>query len=471
MENNSNNREVKLPDLNVLWEGVKKYITDVVRLDRGVDKNATIAEIKNKKSMNEANAWMLMCSIVIASIGLSQNSQAVIIGAMLISPLMSPILGVGLGVAINDHDTLFKSLQHLGLAILITLVTSTIYFAVTPFGGITDEISARTEPTFLDIFIAIFGGIAGIVSIARKDISTTLPGVAIATALMPPLCVTGYGIANGEWNVAATSFYLFFLNTFFVALSTYFIIKFLKFPLRKYINPEDRRRNLIAVIVVILAAVIPSFLIFRDVLDDLRLNSRLDQFVNECIGPDKDYWDDYIIEERGTSKLLILKVYGTTINDSKIPEYTAELEKLNVHNTQIRIIPSTEVELEDIASLENKLLSLEQITERLDESKKVRIEQETMIQQLSEKINSGIIDSSLFVEIASELKTIFPGLNEVGMAKIQTTDFDLYQKELPVTLVEWDQSVSRAKRSESEKRMQDFLIERLDLDSLVLIRY
>ncbi len=470
MESNPNKREVKLPEFTVIVKGIKQYISDVIRLDKGVDKKATISEIKNKKSMNEANAWMLMCSIVIASIGLSQNSQAVIIGAMLISPLMSPILGIGLGVAINDHDTLFKSLQHLGLAIFITLVTSTIYFAVTPFDDITAEISARTKPTFLDIFIAIFGGIAGIVSIARKDISTTLPGVAIATALMPPLCVTGYGIANGEWDVAATSFYLFFLNTFFVALSTYLVIKLLKFPLRKYVNPEDKRRNLIAVLIIILAAVIPSFLIFRNVVQDVRQDSRLKQFVNERMGEDKDYLDDYHIEERDSSRLLILKVYGTKINDSKIPEYIAALEDLHIHNTQIRIIPSTEVELTDITSIENKLLTLEQITDRLDESKKMRQDQEAMIQELSEELNNEIVDSSLFVNVASELKTLFPDLNQIGMAKVHTTDFNRYQGELPVAIIEWNQRATRTKRNKNEETIERFLLKRLDLDSIILVR-
>ncbi|NNE26740.1 MAG: DUF389 domain-containing protein [Saprospiraceae bacterium] len=164
-----------------------KLINDFIDLSHGVDKWGTIREIKAKQSMSGANAWMLMCSIVIVSIGLNLNSQAVIIGAMLISPLMSPILGIGLGVAINDKAALYNALLHFGAAILIAIVFSTIYFWLTPLDAFTEEISARTAPTFLDVLIAIFGGIAGIISIARKDISTTLPGVAIATALMPPL--------------------------------------------------------------------------------------------------------------------------------------------------------------------------------------------------------------------------------------------------------------------------------------------
>ena len=470
MENKSTNREVNLPDWKTILKGIRQYFIDVISLDKGVDRESVIAEIKNKKSMNDANAWMLMCSIVIASIGLSQNSQAVIIGAMLISPLMSPILGIGLGVGINDHDTLFKSLHHLGLAILITLVTSTIYFAFTPFNEFTEEIRARTQPTFLEIFIAVFGGIAGIVSIARKDISTTLPGVAIATALMPPLCVTGYGIANGNWDVALTSFYLFFLNTFFVALSTYLIIKFLRFPLRKYVNPEDKRRNLMIVLAVILAAVIPSILIFNNVLKDLRQKNQLDQFVEEYIGDDNIYLDDYKIIKGDTCDFLILKVYGNKINDNKAAEYDSALEKLHIHNTKVKIISSSEVELRDIATLENKLLSLEQITQRLDETKKVKQEQEEVIQKLSERLENEFMDSSLFVNVTSEMKALFPELEELGLAKLRTTNFSELEMDLPIVVLEWNNRITRNEKRENESKIEDFLIQRLSLDTMVLIR-
>ncbi len=175
---------------------------------------------------------------MIASLGLDRNSPAVIIGAMLISPLMSPILGLGLGVGINDREVIKKSLTHFSVAIFIAILTSTIYFMLTPLGDLTPEIEARTEPTILDVMIAFFGGVAGIISIARKDISTTIPGVAIATALMPPLCVTGYGIANWNLEIVLSSFYLFFSNTFFISLATYFIVRLLEFPYRRYLKKK-----------------------------------------------------------------------------------------------------------------------------------------------------------------------------------------------------------------------------------------
>ncbi|NNE28502.1 MAG: DUF389 domain-containing protein, partial [Saprospiraceae bacterium] len=169
-----------------LWAGLKKFFKNLTELKSGLDREGTIVNIRNNMRMQGANSWMLMCSIVIASIGLDQNSQAVIIGAMLISPLMSPILGVGLSVGINDFSSLRVSMRHFGISIGIALFAATFYFLVTPFGEATEQIVARTAPTILDAAIALFGGIAGIISFSQKDKSNAIPGVAIATALMPP---------------------------------------------------------------------------------------------------------------------------------------------------------------------------------------------------------------------------------------------------------------------------------------------
>jgi len=267
--------------LSEFWTGTKNFFSKLIDLRKEVDPEGTIINIRNNKKMMGSNAWMLMCSIVIASIGLDQNSQAVIIGAMLISPLMSPILGVGMAVGINDRIMLQISLKHFGIAIGIALTTSLLYFWLTPFGGLTEQIEARTSPTFLDVLIAFFGGIAGIVSGSRKDLSNAIPGVAIATALMPPLCVTGYGIANGDWIIALNSFYLFFLNSVFVALATYMIVRWLKFPLHQFSNMAEQRkaRNIIAIIAVLL--IIPSFLILRKVLGDVQTRNNINTFVAE----------------------------------------------------------------------------------------------------------------------------------------------------------------------------------------------
>ena len=272
--------------------GIGSFFKKLSNLQPGLDREGTIVNIKNNKKMEGANAWLLMCSIMIASLGLDLNSTAVIIGAMLISPLMSPILGIGLGIGINDRTTLKVSLRHFGIAIGIALVTSTIYFLITPFGNYTDEINGRTMPNLLDVMVAFFGGIAGIISGSRKDKSNAIPGVAIATALMPPLCVTGYGLANiikhgwtdGELqfvNIMSNSFYLFFMNATFVALATYLIVRFLKFPLHPFKDEKDKNRTILMMSVISILMIIPSMFILTNVLQKENKARRLDKFLKD----------------------------------------------------------------------------------------------------------------------------------------------------------------------------------------------
>ncbi|MFK7807540.1 MAG: DUF389 domain-containing protein, partial [Saprospiraceae bacterium] len=263
------------------WQEVKEFCFNLIDLNAGLDREGTIVNIKNNKKMAGANAWLLMCSIMIASLGLDLNSPAVIIGAMLISPLMSPILGIGLGVGINDRKTLGIALRHFGIAIAIALVTSTLYFMISPFGNETSEIIARTTPTLLDVAVAFFGGIAGIISGSRKDKSNAIPGVAIATALMPPLCVTGFGIAKGNWVFMYNSFYLFFMNATFVALATFLIVRFLEFPQKTFANEKDHRRTQILVTVFSILMIVPSIYIFSGILQRSRQEAAITGYLDK----------------------------------------------------------------------------------------------------------------------------------------------------------------------------------------------
>ncbi len=201
---------------------------------------ATVREIDANIEIKGYNIWILVCSALLASIGLDTNSTAVIIGAMLISPLMSPILGVGLGFGINNRQMLERSGRNLLIATIASLLASWLYFAFTPLGEITPEISGRTKPTLLDVLVAFFGGVAGVVSGSRKEKTNAIPGVAIATALMPPLCSAGFGLAKMEWTVFLGAFYLFFINAVFISLSTYLIVRYLKF--NEIIKAERKAR-------------------------------------------------------------------------------------------------------------------------------------------------------------------------------------------------------------------------------------
>lgn len=204
--------------LRAMWRGVRVYFN--IMPDKE-DERQIVAQISSGVSFRGANLWVLIFAIFIASLGLNVNSPAVIIGAMLISPLMGPIIGMGLAVGINDVELLKRSARNFGVATLISVLTATVYFLLTPLGDARSELLARTSPTLYDVLIATCGGAAGIIALCTKGKGNVIPGVAIATALMPPLCTAGYGLATGHWLYFLGAFYLFFINTVFISLATY----------------------------------------------------------------------------------------------------------------------------------------------------------------------------------------------------------------------------------------------------------
>jgi len=459
----SPNEAPKQQNLKNAWAYTVAYFNDVLDLEKGVDKKGTINEIRNKKSMGGANAWMLMCSIVIASIGLSQNSQAVIIGAMLISPLMAPILGIGLSVGINDMATLKTSLIHFGTALVIAVLTSTIYFSIFDIPEITTEIQSRTRPTFLDIFVAIFGGIAGIISIARKDISVTLPGVAIATALMPPLCVTGYGLASGNIAIASKSFYLFFLNTFFVSFSTYVIVRFLRFPYTQYMVQARRRRNKILIVLFSMILIIPSVLIFLSVIEDTQKDAAINKFAKSCLGDKQKYLDSYqLYQYEDGHEVLYLKCYGNQISPADLSSYEDCLTSFNpklMESVRIEILASSEVNLNDFTGLQENIQNLD---DQLKAVKEIRAEQN----QLMLKTNTNPLDSQILTELNDELRILYPKLEEISIGKITTLSDDQMKMDVPILQVRW---TNRTNDSKAEQ-LKAFIQERLDLDTLMMYK-
>ena len=459
---------------NVTALDVKDYFVklfkDFLDLDHGVDKWGTIKDIKAKQSMSGANAWMLMCSILIASIGLNLDSQAVIIGGMLISPLMSPILGIGLGVAINDKEALYNALMHFGAAIVIALVSSTLYFWLTPFNEFTDEIAARTEPTFLDILVAIFGGVAGIVSLVRKDISTTIPGVAIATALMPPLCVSGYGIATGQWEIATKSFYLFFLNSFFVALATFVILRQLRFPYKEYASKKERRKNMTYVYIFSLIVIIPSFLIFWGVYKEYQEKSKVKEFVEVHLGENVIYLDNYTVYEKNDgTKSLLLKVYGDVINSSQRPELEKELEKMGLGYMNVEIIPTSEINLENVNEMHSRL---QQFESKFDSQLKELQEKEVRrkkIEALQQRSDFLLRDSLKFNEVCNELKIFYPEISEIGLALTQYSNLSTEYDTIPTVVIEWKEEIEAKKKEQLvEYLKQNFKIDTLKLYGVLL---
>ena len=193
------------------------------------DEQEIIESVKKGIFFKGFNLWVLVFAIFVASLGLNVNSTAVIIGAMLISPLMGPIIGMGLAVGISDFDMLKRSFKHYLLSAGVSVVTATIYFLLSPINEAQSELLARTSPNIYDVLIAFFGGMAGVVAICAKEKGNVIPGVAIATALMPPLCTAGYGLSQGEWMYFLGALYLFFINTVFISFATFLGVRFFRF--------------------------------------------------------------------------------------------------------------------------------------------------------------------------------------------------------------------------------------------------
>lgn len=238
---------------------VRGFLNDRFDLhEDSASEQETIEEIRRGVLFRGANLWILMFAIMIASIGLNVNSPAVVIGAMLISPLMGPIMGIGLGVGINDFELIVKALKNWGIAAGISILTSALYFAITPLNEAQSELLARTTPTLWDVMIALFGGLAGIVAGSRREKSNAIPGVAIATALMPPLCTAGYGLATGQFNYFIGAFYLFFINSVFISLSTFLIVRLLGYPKKEFMDQEREASVKRYIAIFALLTMVPS---------------------------------------------------------------------------------------------------------------------------------------------------------------------------------------------------------------------
>ncbi len=286
--------------------------------------NEIIENIVKGVDFRGPNLWILMFAIIVASVGLNVNSTAVIIGAMLISPLMGPIMGVGLGVGIYDFQLIKRSFKSLVAAVLISVLTSSVYFALSPLSDAQSELLARTTPTIWDVFIAFFGGLAGIVAATRKEKSNVIPGVAIATALMPPLCTAGYGIATLNLSYFLGAFYLFFINSVFISVASIIIIRFLKIPSKEWVDAAQQKKMRSYVFIVALATMIPSIFMAVDIVKRSIFNRNALLFINN----EFDYPNSRVIEQVITpeNKSIEVFLFGSPVNQNEIDRLNSELK-------------------------------------------------------------------------------------------------------------------------------------------------
>ena len=261
-----------------LWQIIKSYFN--VLPDKDGEKYV-IKQITNGINFQGSNLWILIFAVFIASLGLNVNSTAVIIGAMLISPLMGPIIGMGLALGIADLDLFKQSIKNYLVSTFISVVTATIYFTLSPITDAQSELLARTSPTLYDVLIALFGGAAGFLAMSTKGRNNVVPGVAIATALMPPLCTAGYGLAVQNTSYFFGAFYLYFINTVFIAFTTCLGVRFLHFHRKQFINREQMKRVNLYIVTIIIITIIPASYMTWNIIKQSVFENNIKKFIAE----------------------------------------------------------------------------------------------------------------------------------------------------------------------------------------------
>lgn len=301
------------------------------------------AEIEKGIVFKGTNLWILMCAIWVASVGLNMNSTAVIIGAMLISPLMGPINGMGYSIATYDMSMLRQAIRNFTFAVIVSLLTSTFYFLITPVSTAHSELLARTSPTIYDVLIAFFGGLAGILAISSKLKGNVIPGVAIATALMPPICTAGYGLATLQFNFVFGALYLFTINTVFIAFAAFVVCQVLKSPIRSIVDPKKRKRIEQAIWVILLIIIVPSVFFGYKLVQQENFTEKSKQYIQNISALSNTYLIDNNIDANQRTISLMYSGYGPSEEDMIKIKETALVFDLDT--SKIDIISGTDAEI------------------------------------------------------------------------------------------------------------------------------
>ena len=441
---------------------IKEYLAALFDIKKGTNKEGTIKDIEDGISIKGHTAWILIFSILIASIGLNVSSSAVVIGAMLIAPLMGPILGVGLSIAINDFDTLKKSLINLGAMVALSLVTSFLFFSIPLFQDLTPEILARTKPDLRDVLIAIAGGLALIISLSRrKEMTNTIAGVAIATALMPPMCTAGYGLAVGNFEYFLGAMFLFIINSTYIALATFVILKFLHFRNVKQI--DSTRKKFIARLAsgVALVLLLGSVFTFYELIVKKNFTKKADHFVNTLKNDgvsiiDLDA-DDFDFKKNS----ITLTVFGKNVTPEEQNIWKEKLVNLGLPETKLIIHQGKDnsAMIEEVKQL--RITYADQLAFINNRDATIK-DKEALIADLKLRLKEFP-----FLQISREAQINYSGLQSISYANRIRTDFNNLDT-IAIFTTRWYDSVPNT--SEQFNMLHLWLKTRLELDTLVLVK-
>ncbi len=420
------------------------------------DAQGTVQRISAGATLSPENLWLLGASAVLASIGLDVGSAAVVIGAMLISPLMGPILGVGLGVGVTDRALIQGSLRELGWATVLVLAVSGLYFLVSPLASPTTELLARTRPTLLDVGVAFFGGVAGIVAGSRRQPSMAIPGVAIATALMPPLCTAGFGLATGNLPYFFGAFYLYGINAVFIALSTFLVVRFLHFPHHEEATPEERRQERRLVAIVTIVAALPGAYFLYDVARGVREQRLITTFLErevEAPGRAVPQW-----EHRHGEGDEVLQIYiaGRPIEGAAVESLQTAVTRYGLDGMRLELVQS-DISAEDLRRFQGEVQR-----QILRASSTSSLARDSIVQDRLRQ------DSLRLADAAREVASAFPEI--IGLAYAPKADL-LAPDSVPSAPGVFVQFAPRTRQSEQRAilaRSQAMLRQRLGSGGLVV---
>lgn len=438
-------------------------IREISNLHSDTNIEPTIASITKDVEFKGANVWILFLAVIVASVGLNVNSNAVIIGAMLISPLMGPINGLGLAIGTDDNLLLRHSLRNLLIMVAISLTASTTYFLVSPLSDAQSELLARTRPTIFDVLIAFFGGMAGIVAASRREGKITIiSGVAIATALMPPLCTAGYGLATGQLNYFFGAFYLFFINSFFIALATFIIVRYLRFPIRTFVDPQKRRVQRRNITVAAILMIVPSVYMAWSVVGETRFNTHAIKYV-QMIQEEEMFDDVEIINVRReydeTERIIHMSLVGNTLTEKQIARLESRLIEFGLTRTKLKVKQTSgTLDLGAQAGVISKLLEKRDEELRKKESELFELKNELI------KLNGQADERQ---HLAKELAVQYPEISSFSVSRnIFYNSKKNSSDTVPILYAEFSSELDEQR----EKQLTEWLKLRLDYNKLMLVK-
>lgn len=448
-------------DAKGLFKNVATFLSELLDIRDETDKDQTIDDIKKDIAFKGHTAWILIFAVFIASIGLNVSSTAVVIGAMLISPLMGPILGVGLSLAIYDVDTLKRSLVNLGVMVGLSVFTAWLYFTVSPLTEETPELVARTAPTILDVLIAIFGGLALIVARSKKGtMASVIFGVAIATALMPPLCTVGYGLAVGDSKFYLGALYLFCINTIFIALATFIVAKILAFPLVKYANESKRNKIKWTVTAIALLAIVPAIITFISVLE----RSNQDRDIRNFIKNEIENNEELFLSKQDVNyeKKTLVLTFLNELSDATV----ADLQNEKV--TGYDYLKEFELKFKGSKIKSFDLISdaYQDAQQRLDEKNNVITGLQVTIENLKSELKArNQLKPIDFLQISKDTKINFSDLTTISFYNELKSNFKKIDT-LPTARVSWKSKLNDSMSFVRQKELTVWLEKQMKLDTI-----